>query len=131
MDTAQRTHLQPAGANFLLPNLPNTSTSSLMDAVVGGTPNGARPSAPAAVGAFSLGRVAEEQPLGDASASARVNSNGVKDKQDAAEVRELELKLEKRRSLIPHLENELAALEAQIKAAEERLSRVQQAPPQW
>jgi outer membrane murein-binding lipoprotein Lpp len=30
-----------------------------------------------------------------------------------------------RRSNLPHLENELAALEAQIKAAEERIARAQ------
>ncbi|KAL1413417.1 hypothetical protein Q8F55_001183 [Vanrija albida] len=104
---------------FALPALPNTSSSSLLDAVVGGKP--------AAAAAPHLGRLAEE-PLGDA--SARVNhraGNGLANggQQSEADVAELERKLEKRRSLIPHLESELAALEAQIKEAEARLSRVQ------
>lgn len=82
---------------FALPSLPNTSTSSLLDAVVGGRTQ------PAA-GAPQLGRLAEE-PLGDA--SARVNhragnhhhnngGNNGAPQQSEAEVAELERKLEKR-----------------------------------
>ncbi|KAK1927772.1 hypothetical protein DB88DRAFT_507843 [Papiliotrema laurentii] len=43
----------------------------------------------------------------------------------AGQVAELEKKVNKRRSNLPHLESELAALEAQIKAAEERIARAQ------
>ncbi|WRT70126.1 uncharacterized protein IL334_007120 [Kwoniella shivajii] len=38
-------------------------------------------------------------------------------------VKELQEKVDKRRSQLPHLESQLAALEAQIKATEERLNR--------
>ncbi|KIR53898.1 hypothetical protein I315_03513 [Cryptococcus gattii Ru294] len=40
-------------------------------------------------------------------------------------VKDLEQKVEKRRSQLPRLESQLAELEAQIKAAEERIARVQ------
>ncbi|WVR07569.1 hypothetical protein IAU60_004611 [Kwoniella sp. DSM 27419] len=57
-------------------------------------------------------------------ASARVNQ-GRKDDPSNEAVKELEEKVNKRRSQLPRLESQLADLEAQIKAAEERLARVQ------
>ncbi|BEI89709.1 uncharacterized protein CcaverHIS019_0210710 [Cutaneotrichosporon cavernicola] len=81
---------------YALPSLDNSSSSSLMDAVVGG----------------------QQRPTASASTMPTLTENGNKEG-----VSELERNLQKRRSLIPHLENELAELEAQIKAAEERLAR--------
>ncbi|KLT41516.1 hypothetical protein CC85DRAFT_303194 [Cutaneotrichosporon oleaginosum] len=93
---------------FALPSLDNSSSSSLMDAVVGGQQ---RPTASANTMPTLSEGVARRNP-GAAAAG-----------KDDVQVQELERTLQKRRSLIPHLENELAELEAQIKAAEERLAR--------
>lgn len=50
-----------------------------------------------------------------------VNGDG----QSEEAVKDLEQKVEKRRSQLPRLESQLAELEAQIKAAEERIARAQ------
>ncbi|KAK8853302.1 hypothetical protein IAR55_004006 [Kwoniella newhampshirensis] len=57
-------------------------------------------------------------------ASGKLNEGEAK-KQDEQVVQELQEKVDKRKSVLPHLESELAALEAQIKAAEEKLARAQ------
>ncbi|GMK59279.1 hypothetical protein CspeluHIS016_0702940 [Cutaneotrichosporon spelunceum] len=93
-DMLNNRHRTPNG--FGLPNLDNSSSSSLMDAVVGG----------------------QQRPTASANSMPTLSERGNKE-----DVSELERTLQKRRSLIPHLENELAQLEAQIKAAEERLAR--------
>ncbi|OCF38026.1 hypothetical protein I316_00250 [Kwoniella heveanensis BCC8398] len=85
-------------------------------------------------GAMSFGSAGQAQAQGDAnfikgaSGQAVTGSgpNGVKqDGQKDEAVKELQEKVDKRRSQLPQLESQLAALEAQIKAAEERLARVQ------
>ncbi|WVR00095.1 hypothetical protein IAU59_007237 [Kwoniella sp. CBS 9459] len=53
--------------------------------------------------------------------SGGISAEGQKDEA----VKELQEKVDKRRSQLPQLESQLAALEAQIKVAEERLARVQ------
>jgi len=79
---------------FTLPTLPNTSTSSLMDAVVGGNRSLPHPS-PKTSTPFTLGRLNEEPAaLGDASASARVNRAA--EPAEKEDVRELEVKVQKR-----------------------------------
>ncbi|WVO15044.1 hypothetical protein L204_102688 [Cryptococcus depauperatus] len=138
---------------YLQPHM-SGSASSLLDAVVGqqqhGTPPAARSSglSPAPAAAFAKQSSSHSSRLGTSSqshgdnsfvkvsdqgesdwdilsdASARVNKSG-DDSEEA--IKHLQEIVAKRRSQLPQLENQLAELEAQIKAAEERQTQIKAA----
>ncbi|OCF77414.1 hypothetical protein I204_01402 [Kwoniella mangroviensis CBS 8886] len=142
-------NLPHPGVNLGLPQFThrNNSVSSLMDAVMG--PNQSpQQTSPAhylptptalkhagSISRSSLGHGATAGAaggLGDwdilSDVTSRINGVGHgngsgKPQVEEANVKELQEKVDKRRSQLPHLESQLAALEAQIKAAEERLNR--------
>ncbi|WVQ77483.1 hypothetical protein IAR50_007169 [Cryptococcus sp. DSM 104548] len=82
-------------------------------------------------GASSLGKVSEraESDWDVVSASEGGRGRGVEDEEEDEEaVKDLQQKVDKRRSQLPRLESQLADLEAQIKAAEDRLAQAQTNP---
>nr|XP_031861666.1 uncharacterized protein CI109_002896 [Kwoniella shandongensis]KAA5528738.1 hypothetical protein CI109_002896 [Kwoniella shandongensis] len=132
---------------YIQPNT-NGSASSLMEAVIGpasdtppSTPPITQGYRPSALGdgrrTSAAGQAYEGSSTGNTGdrrdggvdvlndASGKVNEGAVPKKEDEKVVKELQEKVDKRRSVLPHLESELAALEAQIRAAEEKLARVQ------
>ncbi|WWC91799.1 uncharacterized protein L201_006746 [Kwoniella dendrophila CBS 6074] len=140
------------GMNLGLPQFPhrNNSVSSLMDAVMGPkttsnqqqspqqtspahylpTPTALKSSYNPITGnrpnvSSGLSNGNTSSGLGDWDILSDVTTSKVNEGQPQPEeaVKELQEKVDKRRSQLPHLESELAALEAQIRATEERLSR--------
>ncbi|WVW86277.1 hypothetical protein I302_108319 [Kwoniella bestiolae CBS 10118] len=135
--------------NLALPQFThrNNSVSSLMDAVMGSnahnqspqqtspahylpTPTALKPNGGIARSGLGHGTNATGAGggLGDwdilSDVTARMNGAGHgtgKPPGEEVNVKELQEKVDKRRSQLPHLESQLAALDAQIKATEERL----------
>ncbi|WVQ66881.1 uncharacterized protein L199_005072 [Kwoniella botswanensis] len=142
-------NLPHPGVNLGLPQLThrNNSVSSLMDAVMGPnqspqqtspahylpTPTALKPTGSVSRSGLGHGATAGAAGgLGDwdilSDVTSRINGAGHgngsgKPQVEEANVKELQEKVDRRRSQLPHLESQLAALEAQIKATEERLNR--------